>query len=133
MSRRCAGIATPPTRVTPQHKPMLGCCTRTVWVSRKIIPRRCAGIAWQPTRVTPPRKTVSACCITTARGRHKIMLRRCAGMAGLRTRAMLQRKTNIGLLYDNGLGVAQDYAVAIRWYRKAADQTDATAQNNIGA
>jgi TPR repeat protein len=25
---------------------------------------------------------------------------------------------NIGLLYQNGLGVPQDYAEAMRWYRK---------------
>jgi TPR repeat protein len=28
----------------------------------------------------------------------------------------------IGLLYYNGKGVAQDYAQAMSWYRKAADQ-----------
>jgi len=36
------------------------------------------------------------------------------------------------LLYDYGRGVPQDYAEAMRWYRKAADQGNAGAQNNIG-
>jgi TPR repeat protein len=27
----------------------------------------------------------------------------------------------IGMLYQNGLGVPQDYAEAIKWFRKAAD------------
>ncbi len=29
---------------------------------------------------------------------------------------------NLGLMYNNGLGVAQDYAEAVRWYRKAVEQ-----------
>jgi TPR repeat protein len=40
-------------------------------------------------------------------------------------------QANIGLLYENGLSVAQDYAEAMRWYRKAADQGNAYAQNYI--
>jgi TPR repeat protein len=28
----------------------------------------------------------------------------------------------LGLLYDNGKGVPQDYAEAVKWLRKAADQ-----------
>ena len=31
-------------------------------------------------------------------------------------------------LFGAGLGVAQDYAQAMSWYRKAADQGDAHAQ-----
>jgi TPR repeat protein len=34
-------------------------------------------------------------------------------------------------MYDNGLGVPKDPAQAARWYRKAADQGDATAQSNL--
>lgn len=39
---------------------------------------------------------------------------------------------NLGVMYDNGQGVAQDYAQAVQWYRKSADQGDADAQNNLG-
>ncbi len=35
---------------------------------------------------------------------------------------------NLGLMYNNGLGVPQDYAEALQWYRKAAEQGHATAQ-----
>ena len=35
-------------------------------------------------------------------------------------------------MYDNGQGVPQDYAAAVSWYRKAADQGDADAQYNLG-
>ena len=39
---------------------------------------------------------------------------------------------NLGLIYENGPGVPQDYAEAVRWYRKAADQGLANAQYNLG-
>ncbi len=29
---------------------------------------------------------------------------------------------NLGILYDGGLGAPQDYAEAVKWYRKAAEQ-----------
>ena len=35
-------------------------------------------------------------------------------------------------MYDKGQGVVQDYAQAAEWYRKAAEQGTARAQNNIG-
>ena len=40
---------------------------------------------------------------------------------------------NLGAMYFNGQGVPQDYAQALKWYRKAADQGFAGAQNNLGA
>jgi TPR repeat protein len=39
---------------------------------------------------------------------------------------------NLGLMYDNGQGVIQDYKNAVKWYRLAAEQGDAFAQNNLG-
>ena len=38
----------------------------------------------------------------------------------------------LGQVYYYGKGVAQDYAEALRWYRKAADQGDAEAQYAVG-
>ncbi len=35
-------------------------------------------------------------------------------------------------MYDNGEGVPQDYAEAVKWYRLAAEQGDASAQYNLG-
>ena len=29
---------------------------------------------------------------------------------------------NLGVMYDNGQGVQQDYKEAVKWYRKAAEQ-----------
>ena len=38
---------------------------------------------------------------------------------------------NLGLMYDKGYGVTQDYAAAVKWYTLAAEQGDAEAQNNL--
>jgi len=35
---------------------------------------------------------------------------------------------NLGLLYENGLGVGRDGAIAAQWYRRAGEQGDRTAQ-----
>ena len=35
-------------------------------------------------------------------------------------------------MYEQGQGVAHDYAEAVKWYRKEADQGYAQAQYNLG-
>ncbi|WP_052102780.1 tetratricopeptide repeat protein [Porphyromonas gulae] len=35
-------------------------------------------------------------------------------------------------MYNEGYGVSQDYSEAVKWYRKAAEQGNAHAQNNLG-
>lgn len=39
---------------------------------------------------------------------------------------------NLGLFYDQGKGVPQNYTEAMRWYRKAAERGIAEAELNIG-
>ena len=39
---------------------------------------------------------------------------------------------SLGVMYYDGLGVAQDYAEAVQWYRAAAEQGNAGAQFNLG-
>ena len=38
---------------------------------------------------------------------------------------------NLGVMYGNGQGVAQNYAEALKWYKLAAAQGDARAQFNL--
>ncbi len=38
---------------------------------------------------------------------------------------------NLGVMYDKGHGVPQDFAEAVRWFRLAAEQGDAGAQFNL--
>jgi TPR repeat protein len=39
---------------------------------------------------------------------------------------------NLGLMYDNGQGVIQDYKAAFKWYTLAAEQGYASAQHGLG-
>ena len=39
---------------------------------------------------------------------------------------------NLGLMYDDGRGVAQDYKEAAKWHTLAAEQGDADSQLNLG-
>jgi len=39
---------------------------------------------------------------------------------------------NLGLMYDEGHGVAQDYKTAVKWYTLSAEQGTAFAQYNLG-
>ena len=39
---------------------------------------------------------------------------------------------NLGVMYDEGDGVPQDYATALKWYRLAAEQGHADAQQQYG-
>ena len=39
---------------------------------------------------------------------------------------------NLGLMYDNGLGVPQDETEAVKWFRKAAEQDYGLAQFQLG-
>ncbi|MCA3273862.1 MAG: sel1 repeat family protein [Roseomonas sp.] len=41
-------------------------------------------------------------------------------------------QSKLGLMLQNGQGVARDDAQAVQWYRRAADQGLAIAQNNLG-
>ena len=38
----------------------------------------------------------------------------------------------LGVIYDNGQGVPQDYKAAVKWYSLAAEQGHAFAQYNLG-
>jgi Sel1 repeat len=40
-------------------------------------------------------------------------------------------EANLGNMYSHGQGVPQDYAEAVRWYRKAADQGDPEGQDGL--
>ena len=69
--------------------------------------------------------STSACFTTTVRAWRRTTPRRASGT---RRPPQGQRDAmrNLGLLYENGQGVAQDYAKAREWYEKAADKGDAT-------
>ena len=51
----------------------------------------------------------------------------------LAERGLAEAQNNLGLIYDKGKGVPEDYTEAVKWYRKAAEQGKAGAQSNLGA
>src|ERR1700704_2814878 len=44
-----------------------------------------------------------------------------------------QAQNDLGMIYENGQGVAKDERQALAWYRKAADQGFDKAEFNLGA
>ena len=52
--------------------------------------------------------------------------------SGVRRGVLVYKQLNLGIRYDIGLGVPQDAAEAVRWYRLAAEQGYADAQGNLG-
>ncbi len=43
-----------------------------------------------------------------------------------------EAQTNVGEIYEKGLGLSPDYPMAAEWYRKAAEQGNSRAQINLG-
>ena len=50
----------------------------------------------------------------------------------LAERGNAQAQYNLGVMYENGQGVRQDDAEAVKWYQQAAAQGLAEAQSNLG-
>ena len=70
-----------------------------------------------------------------------LLLTICSGLAAAQDPSDLKLKAEqgdarsqvrLGLLYENGKGVAQDYKEAVKWYLKAAEQGNSSGQNNLG-
>ena len=53
-------------------------------------------------------------------------------MQQLANQGIAEAQFNLGLKYNNGEGVRQDYSKAVQWYEKAANQGYASAQSNLG-
>ena len=61
----------------------------------------------------------------------RTMPRPSAGTAKPPTRGDAKAQFNIALMYSHGQGVPQDYAEAVHWYRKAAEQGYSDARDNL--
>ena len=51
---------------------------------------------------------------------------------GLAEQGDARAQYNVGVMYDNGIGVPENVAEADIWYRLASEQGDARAQSNLG-
>lgn len=50
----------------------------------------------------------------------------------LAEQGVARAQNNLGVIYENGMGVPKNPAEALKWYRLAAEQGYAGAQNNLG-
>lgn len=64
-----------------------------------------------------------------ARGDHETALRLIRPLAD---QGLSSAQYNLGVMYEHGEGLPQDYAEAAKWYRKAAEQGHPPAQYNLG-
>jgi TPR repeat protein len=54
------------------------------------------------------------------------------GIVHAAERGNLKAQTRLGFMYENGIGVPQDYHLAARWYHRAAEQGEPRAQHDLG-
>ena len=85
-----------------------------------------------PSGVTPQRNTIWALCTPTARACRKTMPKPSSGIGRPPNRVTTGRSSALGRLYANGEGVPKDYAEAVKWYRKSAEQNNPSAQLYLG-
>ena len=77
-------------------------------------------------------RPTSAISTLVARACRRTTRRRRPGTARPPIRAARRRKTTSAICIADGHGVAQDFVQAMTWYRRAADQGYARAQNEVG-
>ena len=73
---------------------------------------------------------LTACAATTSYGPNRSLTLR--ELLPLAEKGDASAQNNLGIMYEEGQGVAQNYAEAVRWYRKAADQGHPLGQNSLG-
>ena len=123
-----SGIARPPTRATLGPNTTWDACTTTATACRRDY---ALAVQWLR-KAADQGNDVAEVCTTTARACRRITLWPPSGFARPPTKATIHAQRNLGLSYREGDGVPQDYALAVQWLRKAADQGTADAQNNLG-
>ena len=109
----------------------LGLLYTTVRAWRRTTPRRASGTRRPPPRTTRAPWPISACFTTTVTAWRRTTPRRASGTRRPPPRATRSPWSTSAVLYDNGQGVAQDYAKAREWYEKAADKGDAEAKTAL--
>ena len=89
------------------------------------------GVHW-PSRVTPTRKSALAICTSLAQAYRKTIHRPRNGIAEQLNRATPTAQFSLGYMYTYGEGVLEDHVEAVKWLRKAAEQSHVEAQFSLG-
>ena len=107
-------------------------CTIGAKASRTITLKLLSYIGALQSRTMPPLRIVSLRCTISVRVSGRITPKPPSGTAAQRIKVRRPLSTVSGYMYDKGQGVPQDYTEAVKWYRRAAEQGDAYAQNSLG-
>src|SRR6516164_5783214 len=105
----------------------------SVKASRRTTPRRRSGTAKRLIKATRALKPTSVLSTIWVRVYLRIAPRRSNGSTPRPFKVTHWGKCHLALMYHVGDGVGQDYAEAMKWYRKAADQGDAASEEAIGS
>ena len=108
----------------------MGGLSKPAWmpITVEITPQPCvSGNRW-PSRDMPSHNTTSACSMPMARAYQKTMSKRGSGTRKPPLKDTRDGQVNLGSLYDYGRGVPQDFKMAVRWYRRSADQGNDLAE-----
>ena len=70
-----------------------------------------------------------SCWRNVSLGQYGLALQPCAAAA---EQGNARAQNTLGVMYQEGWGVAQSNTEAVRWYRAAAEQGDEAAQTNLG-
>ena len=100
--------------------------------SVRAFPKRFSGIDWpRPTAMQPPR-SISALPTATATESSRTLRRVLKWIRLAADRGSAWGQSNLGLMYEFGIGVRADPTEAVKWYRVAAEAGDAPAQWRLG-
>ena len=99
---------------------------------RRTTTKQSSGIGSRLNKETPAHRTISDRCTQADKVFRRTTTKRSSGIGSPLHKEMSRAQNNLGLMYENGLGVPKDYDEAVKWYRLAAAQGDALAQNNLG-
>ena len=101
-------------------------------IPRMTRPKPCVGSRAASTSVPTKRAANWDFCSCEAKASKRIPTMRPRCSAKPRPRAMRRLEAALGVMYAYGDGVTQDWALAVDWSRKAADQDNPWAQANYG-
>ena len=102
-----------------------------VWTRMKL--KLWGGASWQQNRAMQERNAFWDFHVSKAMVWMRIKLKRWGGTSWQQNRAMEERICILVAIYSQGLGVDQDKAEAVKWYKLAAEQGYTKAQSNLGA
>jgi len=128
--RRCGGSGWPRTKAMLKRSTDSGRLTAMATAFGRMTRSQCGGFGWPRTKGMLRRSSCSGGCATRAAASYRMRRRRCGGTGWPPTKGMPWRRSSSGGITT--LARAFHRMTRRRWYRLAADQGDAVAQQSLG-